>query len=172
MKCNDIQITERPNGKELEIKAQRISDNEFLINVKNLSNRKVFSAFEPNENRLNSAVPHITEKRNQNGEFVTGFDESSYAPQHRAIEANQEIGFHFFEIEKGDYRLIFTYLVDEDVARLLNDSDCLFNSSNSTLERIGESKFQAITPILTINKNIPIRLSKEKSGLVQFRNRL
>lgn len=153
-KCKNIEINEKPNGKELQINAERISDNKFLIKVKNISNRKVFSAFELGINILDSSLPYITEKRNQNGEFITDFAGHDYAPLLRPIEPNQEIGFQFFEIEKGDYRLKFRYLVDENLARLLNSRDCLFKFSYSDTERIAEADLQVITPILTINKNI------------------
>lgn len=92
-KCKNIKIKEKPTGKELQINVEKISDNKFLIKVRNLSNHKVFLAYTPREDNLASFVSFITERRNQNGEFITYFAGGDAAPGLHPIDPYREIGF-------------------------------------------------------------------------------
>ena len=156
-KCKYTETKERPSGTELQINIERISDNNFLIKVKNQSNHKVFLSYTPKEDNLASFVSFTTERRNQKGEFVTYFDGGDVASLIRDLDSNQEIGFQFFEIEKGDYMLKFRYLIDEELVAVLNDPECRFKFSDSNRRLIAEAYYQIITPILKINKNIPMQ---------------
>jgi len=155
-KCEIVGVTEIPDGKELEIKVEQRNANVYLIRLKNVSNRKIFFRFEPVSDKLDVVMPYVIGKRNQNGDFITllrdGYD---YAPQLRPVEINQEITFSFYNRRKGEYRLKFMYLVDGNLVRILNDSDCLFKFTDSDREQTSKAVVQVVTPILTINKNLP-----------------
>ena len=147
-KCKNVKVEKKPDGKELEINIEMINDNEFLIKIKNLSNYKVFLPYSLGENNLSSAVSFVTKKRDQSGKFTTCFAGGDVAPKLRPIEPTQEIGFQFFEIEKGDYRLRFNYLVDENLTRLLTNPDCLFKFPDLETKLNAEANAQITSPLL------------------------
>jgi len=153
-KCKYVKTKEKPTGKELQINTERISDNEFLVKIKNVSNHKVFLPYTPRKNNLASSVSLVAEQKKKNGKFITDFAGGDAAPGLHSIDPYKEIGFQYLKIEKGEYRLIIGYLNDEKLANLLNNPECFSKISDSDLELIADTGAQIISPILKINKNI------------------
>lgn len=155
--CKLVRSTSKPDGSELSISARRISSNEFLVKIKNISKLKVFVAYTPKEGINVGFVSFLAEKRNQAGDFVPQRTELDFSPGLHGIDAGQEIEFNFFETQKGDFRLVISYMINERMVAILNDPNCLFKIAQTDRQYIAEAKGQAISPILKITKRIPTR---------------
>lgn len=152
--CNGFTIKRLPTGNELEVSlSNKISENEIIITLKNISNHRIFLPFTRNENGDVGFLGYVTQMSGRDGQFVTRHDDADYAPGLNAIEPLEEIRYKFLEPKKGHYRLRFRYIVDEDLVRLINDSRCFTKLSFESLTRILNSYANAYSPVIDITRN-------------------
>lgn len=145
----------KSDDKEIQVDVQRINDNKFLILIKNLSDKKVFFAYTPGTDEKVKDFSYVTDKLEQTGQYNTYFSGSDYAPSLNPINPGNQVSFEFFEIKKGDYRLRLKYLVDEDLVKVVNDSDCILNLSTSDRQKLIDAYTEITTPNVSIVKSIP-----------------
>ncbi len=147
---------ERPKGDELRISAERLDTNRLRVRIRNVSNRKVYLPYSPSE-RETVYVSHLTEKRSKQGNFELQPSEADFVPGLHRLDEDSELQFNFFEVEKGEYRLILRYLVDGRLADLLNRPDCLTKLSKQQLP-VELVYGRAISPVLKITARVPTPL--------------
>lgn len=152
LECELPDPLERPEGDELRISAERLNTNRLRVRIRNVSNRKVYLPYSPAEQET-VFVSYLTEKRNNQGDFELQPSEADFAPGLHSLEQGSEIQFDFFEVEKGEYRLILRYLVDGRLVDLLNRPDCLTKIVKGQ-RRTESASGRAISPVLKITKRI------------------
>lgn len=153
LECEPPDPLERPEGNELRISAERLNSNRLRVRVRNVSSRQVYLPYSPAKQET-VFVSYLTEKRNKQGEFELQPWEGDHSPGLNSLDAGSDIQFDFFEVDKGEYRLILRYMVDGRLADLLNRQDCLTKIAKGP-RRTESASFRAITPVLEITKRIP-----------------
>jgi hypothetical protein len=153
LKCEFPDPPEWPKGDELRISAERLDANQLLVRIKNVSKRKVYLPYSPAQ-RETVFVSYLTEKRNKQGDFEMQPSESDFAPGLHSLDQGSEIKLRFFEVKKGEYRLILRYMIDGHLANLLNIPECLTKFAKE--KRPAEfASGRAISPVLKITRRIP-----------------
>ena len=151
--CKVSQVVKKPTGKELRVTTERIDSNRWAIKVMNISSYPVFCPYLPGESKKADFFAYMTDKwDDKEDKFIVYSKGGHYAPGIESIAPGKEIEFTFFKINRGDYRVRFSYSIDEKLASLLNNPDC-FDSldSDEDYDQIVASQQLAYSPIIRIN---------------------
>lgn len=144
-------VSEMPKGNELEINIRKLSNTRFNIKITNVSNKKIFCPYLPGVNRDKANYfPYITEKE-ENGKFIVESKGGDFAPGLNPINPNNSVEFTFFSIKKGKYRIKFSYLIDENIAQLINNSTNPNSITEAERVKINTSYLEITTPVMVVD---------------------
>jgi hypothetical protein len=142
-----------PTGNELKIEAQRETTNEYLVKVTNISEGKVYCNYQMSPRAALAGMHYSPQKRKPNGaEFEAFHNAPDSFPPLKAIHPGQTVVFRYGAFEKGEYRLMINYMIDENVAELLA-SKSPFEYDDAERQLRSKAERQAATPVLEITED-------------------
>ena len=142
------EFLEIPKGNELKIETQKIGTNEFNVKVTNVSNRKVYCYYTKSLSGDRASFHYYPEKRRKasdNFEKYNGVPDS--LPSLSTINPNDLVEFSFSVLEKGEYRLTISYLIDENTAKIMTEK-IPPEWTQSEEETVLKSIKQIVTPVM------------------------
>ena len=144
---------EAPLGNELVFKENRISSNEILVSITNRSDRSIFLAYLPSpDNHLVDYFPCVIEKWDEEqGRYMVVNDGGHYAPGLHAIKPGKTIKYSFAESAPGEYRLSFSYLIDESAVRFVHEYSRHISAEES--EALSRASYEITSPKLLITQS-------------------
>lgn len=147
---------ERPIGNEIEIEARRISPNEYVIELRNVSNQRLYCAYVPGKDtELAQYFPYITEKKEgKSGEFEVINKGGHFAPGLHPIDPKRLVKFKFYSYDNGEYRLRFFYLIDESAVSFINRIDQNNRPTKGESDKILAAYSEFTTPIMKIERTL------------------
>lgn len=143
-----------PSGRELKIAVEKLDPNKFDVTITNVSIENVFCSFLPGEHGNNAEYfPYMVEVRQQpDSEFTFQSKGGHYAPSLRPILPGEQVRFTFFSLEPGEYRLSFRYLVDDQLAKLINENAVSPGLTSAESEAVEKATFVVHAPIMNVAK--------------------
>lgn len=145
---NDTASSVTPDSERVVFLIETISQRRVRISIQNVSGETIFCPFMPARDGGTTAenFPFISERWNERiREFVIDGPSPHFAPMLSPIRPQQSVGLGTFVMDKGDYRLRFSYLIDEEIVQRINSSH---PASRSTPEKLRQtaSYIEAISP--------------------------
>jgi hypothetical protein len=150
-RCRLLSIPEKGVGTELKLVASRVRRDEYLIKGTNVSEKTLYLSYAPAENSKPGRLFYARfEKEDPSGNYAPVRDEADSADSILPLFPRQAFEYHFYQKERGRFRVVIGYLVDVGVVKLLNDPDCLFQKNDEDHTAIVNSWAQIRTePIET-----------------------